>query len=111
MKISLDAQTVLRLTGRAAFFLIAWTLILFLLFLIGNYQQFLDGNQRLIMRLLSVTLVLEMGAGLFYLLVLAFFRKETRHPGRGRVIILIITLAVSLILFVVLEFFHAWLQA
>ncbi len=109
MNRQLDTKTVLRLSGRAAFFLLAWALILFTFFLVGNYQQFLDDNQRLIMTLLSVTLVLEIATGLLYLLLLAFIRDKTYHPGRGRVIILSVSLAFSVILFVILEFFHAWI--
>ncbi len=109
MNRKLDSGTILRWTGRAAFFCLAWALILFTLFLVGNYQRFLDSNQQLIMALLSVTLLLALGSGLLYLLLLGLLRHRTYHPGRRRVIILIVALALSFLLFVVLEFFHAWL--
>jgi glucan phosphoethanolaminetransferase (alkaline phosphatase superfamily) len=109
MSIIPDTKTILRLTGRTAFFLLAWLLVLFTLFLFGNYQQFLDHNQHLIMTLLSVTLILEIASCLLYLLLLAFIRDKTYHPGRGRVIILALALGFSVILFVILEFFYAWM--
>ena len=109
MKIMVTTKSVLRLTARTAFFLLAWSLILFTLFLLGNYQQFLDYNQRLIMTLLSITLILEIAACLLYLLLLSFIKDKTYHPGKGRVVILILALIFSVILFVILEFFYAWL--
>jgi hypothetical protein len=109
MKRMFSRMNLLRLTGRTAFFLLAWTCILFTLFLLGNYQQFLDHNQYLIMTLLSVALIGEMAACLIYLLLLAFIKDKSFHPGRGRVVILILALALSVILFIILEFFYAWM--
>jgi hypothetical protein len=110
MRINIDTRRFFFIIGRANAFLFSLALALLLLFILSNYQQFLDVDQRLIMNLLAGTLILHLAVGLFYLLFPVMRKDATLFPRRRWLLILVATLVFSLLLLLVLVFFYAWIS-
>jgi hypothetical protein len=110
MRINIDTRRFFFIIGRANAFLFSLALVLLLLFVLSNYQQFLDADQRLIMNLLSGTLILHLAVGLFYLLFPALRKDASLYPRRRWLVFLVVSLVFSLLLLLFLEFFYVWIS-
>jgi uncharacterized membrane protein len=104
----LDKKRIHRLSFRVASFLFAFVILFFALFIIGNYERFLDRTQYLIFNLLSITIVLHLASGLFYILFFIIHNDPSLFPKRRRFILLTVTLIFSLFLFLLLQLFGVW---
>jgi len=110
MSRTLDGKRILFITGRVNAFFFFWSLVLFVLFLLSNYQRFLDVDQRLIMDLLAAALVLHLVSGLFYLLFPVIRRDPSLRPRPGRLVFMILSLSLSFLLILIIEFFSVWIS-
>ena len=110
MRHAIDGKRILFIAGRVNAFLFFWSLVLFLLFTLSNYQRFLDADQRFIMDLLTAALVLHLITGLFYLLFPVLRRDASLHPRPGRLVFMIVSLSFSFLLMLVLVSFSVWIS-
>ncbi|MBP5359299.1 MAG: hypothetical protein J6Y69_08965 [Treponema sp.] len=71
-----------KLTGRATMFLILAVMTTFILYVSGNYQQFLDSSQRFLLQwcsILTIILALFSFAGLFLSIVMTVVYRKIRY--------------------------------
>lgn len=96
------------LVGRATVFFFILSLIVFALYLLGNFQEFLDSTQVFLILLLRVSLLAQVFAGLLYILLLFLLRRQRRLVMR--LILCFFSVVVSLALLLAFSFLSAWLQ-
>ena len=84
-------------------------LLLFTFFLLGNYQQFLDRTQFLIMNLLLIAVFLHLTAALYFLFSSMATGERPIFPTRRKRILFVAGVTFSFLLFLVLQFFNVWL--
>ena len=68
-----------RLAGSANVVFFFGTLIVLGLFVMGNYQEFMDQSQRLLLQLVFLLSLLCAATGLFYLVSLIIWMARRRH--------------------------------
>ena len=97
-------------TGRAVvFFTIASALFLFF-FVVGNYQEFLDSTQGLLLSMLTGSLSLQVVCGIFLAVMLARRSVTEGRPFLTRWILLALSVLVCLALLLVLSWLRSWLR-
>ena len=84
------------------------SLLLFLLYLLGNVQEFLDSTQIFLIHLLKVSLLAEIFTGLVYLLMVFLLRRQRRLLGK--MILCTLSVVSSFVLLLAFSFLTAWLQ-
>jgi hypothetical protein len=89
-------------------FFFIFSLLLFLLYLLGNFQEFLDSTQIFLVQLLKVSLLAEVFVGLLYLLMVFMLRRQRRFLGK--VILCSLSVVVSFVLLLAFSFLTAWFQ-
>ena len=99
------------LTGRAVVFFFLLSALFFFFYLIGNYQDFLDSTQLLLLSLLRLSLALELGSGAYLAIFLVRRTIHERRPFVVRWILLLVSMACSVALLVALQYIRAWLRA
>ena len=67
------------LVARAVVFFFIFSLLLFLLYLLGNFQEFLDSTQIFLIKLLKISLLTEVFLGVLYILLVFVLRRQRRH--------------------------------
>ncbi len=97
--------------GRIVVFLFALSVFLSFFYVLGNSQDFLDSTQLFLLGLLRVSLWLELAAGLWYALFLAYRGASEHRPLVLRWILLVLSLVVCAAVLVVLQFVRQWLQS
>ena len=98
-------------TGRAVIFFFSCSALLFFFYVLGNYQDFLDSTQRLILSTLHLSLVLELVCGMYLIVFLIRRNIRERRPFIVRWILLILSLIVCGGLLLALRYIQSWLQA
>jgi hypothetical protein len=98
-------------TGRAVVFLFLLSALGFFFFVLGNYQDFLDSSQVLLLGMLRVSLSLEMVTGLWFAGFLVYRALYTHRPFIIRGILLIVSFALSTVLLFMLRYVQQWLQS
>ena len=88
------------------FFMVS--MLLFLLYLLGNFQEFLDSTQIFLIQLLKIGLLAEVFAGLLYLLMVFLLRRQRRFLGK--MILCSLSILTSFVLLLVFSFLTAWFQ-
>jgi len=96
------------LVARAVVFFFIFSLLLFLLYLLGNFQEFLDSTQILLIRLLKSSLLTEVFFGSLYLLLVFILRRQRRYVGR--VILCCLATLTCFALLLTFSFLSAWFQ-
>jgi len=96
------------LVARTVVFFFIFSLLLFLLYLLGNFQEFLDSTQIFLVQLLKVSLLAEVFVGLLYLLMVFMLRRQRRFLGK--VILCSLSVVVSFVLLLAFSFLTAWFQ-
>lgn len=91
------------------FYLFSGVAGLFALLFLGNFQQFLDESQYLILGALWLTVFLALVAGTFLILYGIVTGSRPLFQTRRRLIFFIISFGVNIIVFLILQFFNAWL--
>jgi hypothetical protein len=96
------------LVARTVVFFFIFSLLLFLLYLLGNFQDFLDSTQIFLIQLLKVSLLAEVFVGLLYLLMVFLMRRQRRFLGK--VILCSLSVVTSFVLLLAFSFLTAWFQ-
>jgi hypothetical protein len=96
------------LVARTVVFFFIFSLILFLLYLLGNFQDFLDATQIFLIQLLKVSLLAEVFAGLLYLVMVFVLRRQRRFLGK--VILCALSMLTSFVGLLAFSFLTAWFQ-
>lgn len=96
------------LTARGVVFFFIFSLILFLLYLLGNFQDFLDSTQIFLITLLKISLLTEVFVGFLYLLLLFLLRRQRRYLGK--LILCSLSIVSSFFLLLAFSFLSAWFQ-
>ena len=99
-----------RLLGRGAVFFLLLSLLLLGTYLLGNFQEFLDGSQRLLLRGLGVALALEVVFGVLYLGSLMLQAAASGRLRLLRFLLAALALALCVVLLLALKFLGAWIQ-
>jgi hypothetical protein len=96
------------LVARTVVFFFIFSLLLFLLYLLGNFQEFLDSTQIFLIQLLKISLLAEVFVGLLYLLMVFLLRRQRRYLGK--VILCSLSVVASFVLLLAFSFLTAWFQ-
>ncbi len=99
-----------RLLGKGALFFFLLSLLVLGTYLLGNFQDFLDGSQLFLLRGLEVTLLLEVVCGALYLGALLLQAAARRRFRVLRFSLAALALAVGSVLLLGLKFLSAWIQ-
>jgi hypothetical protein len=97
-------------TGRAVAFFFASSVLVTFFFLVGNDQEFLESTQSLLLRLLSASLALQLVFGAAACVFLARRTLVERRPFVLRWVLLVLSLALSLVLLLGLHWLRSWLR-
>ena len=97
--------------GRAVAFFFVLSILLLYVYLVGNYQDFLDSSQIYLLSLLRISLVLELASG-FALAAFLTWRVVSDHRAFiGRWLLLLGSMVSALVLLAVLRFVQQWFQS
>ena len=96
------------LVARVVVFFFIFALLLFLLYLLGNFQEFLDSTQIFLIQLLKVSLLAEVFFGLLYLLLVFMMRRQRRLLGK--LILCFLSIVGCFVLLLAFSFLSAWFQ-
>ncbi len=103
---SLFLESLYWLAARTAVFCFVLSQLALALYLLGNFQEFLDSTQVLLLALLRLTLI----AGILAALVFAVVSIVVGRPRAGRLILCFLSIVYSGALLLVTGFLSAWLQ-
>ncbi|HEY9593417.1 MAG TPA: hypothetical protein VHE79_03010 [Spirochaetia bacterium] len=92
-------------------FFFVMSLLLLFFFMLGNYQDFLNPTQLLLLALLRVSLGLELVCGAWLAGFLVYRNIHERRPLIVRWILLVLGSSLCLLLLVGLRFVQQWLQS
>jgi hypothetical protein len=93
-------------TGRAAVFFFLLSVLVLALYLLGNFQDFLDSTQVLLLTLLRLALLAEILLALLYIpLSIALGRQRV-----GRLLLCLLSAAYGVALLLATGFLSAWFQ-
>ena len=94
------------LAGRTAVFCFLLSQLALALYLLGNFQEFLDSTQVLLLTLLRLALL----AGILSSLTYAVVSFAARRPRAGRLILCFLSIVYNAALLLVTGFLSAWFQ-
>lgn len=77
------------------------------LFLIGNYQEFLDTSQFMLLDILAITSIVCVFTGLYYMVTLVMWMVRRRHLVLLRLLYALLATAVGVVLTVTLSLLSA----
>ena len=97
--------------GRAVVFFFVLSALLCFFYALGNYQDFLDSTQLFLLRLLRVSLSVEIFCGVWLAAFLVYRNVSERRPFVTRWILLVLSLAGCSALLMALRFMQQWLQS
>jgi len=86
------------LSSRATLFSFVYYIFLFLLYLIGNYQYFLDSTQVFILGILNIFLILHCLFGIYYLFFTIILSVRNRKIDLKYFILCTVSVAFALVL-------------
>ena len=98
-------------TGRAVVFFFLISALLFFVYLLGNYQDFLDSTQSTLLSLLRVALSLELLTGAWLAVLLVYRGISERRVLAVRWVLLILSLFLCGALLAALRMVQQWLQS
>jgi hypothetical protein len=96
------------LTGRGAVFFFILSLLVFALYLLGNFQEFLDSSQLLLLAILRISLLSEMLSSLDYFVMVFLLGRQRRYPAR--LVLCVLSFGFSASLLAAVGFLSAWFQ-
>ncbi len=99
-------HTLSRVLGRATVFFFLLSLLLLGLYLLGNFQEFLDSTQVFLLEMLKVTLTAEIFLGLCVMVVLFVVRQSLAVL---RLALTFLSVVFSYLLLLFLQFLTSWL--
>ncbi len=98
------------LLRRTHLFLFWFSLLVFLLFLLGNMQEFLDSTQRLLLSLLGFSSVLSAIIGCYVFIALIVYWIVWKKGQLIRLIFYVLTTAVACIMTLVAHGILVWIR-
>jgi hypothetical protein len=101
-------HTLYWLAGRAAVFFFVLSLLVLALYLLGNFQDFLDSSQLLLLSILRISLLAEILTALAYFLMIFLLGRWRRYPGR--LVLCFLAAVFSTALLLAVSFLSAWFQ-
>ncbi|MCK5005762.1 MAG: hypothetical protein KAR73_00135 [Spirochaetales bacterium] len=96
------------LVARGVVFFFIFSLLLFLLYLLGNFQEFLDSTQIFLIKLLKISLLAEVFLGILYILLVFILRRQRRYYLK--LIFCSLSVVISYLLLLAFSFLSAWFQ-
>ncbi len=105
-KKSLFPESLYWLAGRTAVFCFLLSQVALALYLLGNFQEFLDSTQVLLLVLLRLALI----AGILSALTYAVVSFVVGRPRAGRLILCFLSVVYGVALLMVTGFLSAWFQ-
>jgi hypothetical protein len=106
VKRSFFLESLYWLAGRLAIFCFVFSALVLALYLLGNFQEFLDATQVLLLALLRPALLAAILSALTY----AAVSFAVGRPRAGRLILCFFSIAFSSALLLVTGFLSAWFQ-
>ena len=97
--------------GRAVVFFFVLSALLCFFYALGNYQDFLDSTQLFLLRLLRVSLEIELFCGAWLAAFLVYRNVSEHRPFIARWILLALSLVACTALLIALRFMQQWLQS
>jgi hypothetical protein len=97
--------------GRAVVFFFVLSALVCFLYVLGNYQDFLDSTQLFLLRILRASLETEIFCGVWLAAFLVYRNVREHRPFVARWVLLVLSLASCLALLVALRFMQQWLQS
>lgn len=88
----------LRLIESITVFLFLGMLLVLALFFLGNYQEFLDSSQNMLLVILRVTSLASAVVGFYYLIALVIWMAIRKHPLILRTLFSLLVVGVSVLL-------------
>jgi len=96
------------LVARGVVFFFVLSLLLFALYLLGNFQEFLDTTQIFLLDVLRLSLLGEVFLGLLYMFLVFFLRRQRRFFAK--LVLCFLSVVFCWILLLGISFLSAWFQ-
>jgi hypothetical protein len=96
------------LLGRLTFFFVVFSLFIFSLYIIGNFQEFLDSSQFLLLKLLEIISLFAGIFSLYYIFFLMFIAIMEKKVMPLRFILTSLSILLSILLFSGIKFLSSW---
>lgn len=97
--------------GRAVVFFFIVALISLFFYILGNYQDFLDSTQLLLLASMRISLSLQLIASVWLAGLLVYRGRREHRPYVVRWVLLALSFCVSAVLLVALRLVQQWLHA
>ena len=101
-------EPVFRVMGRSLVFFFVVSLLLLGLYLLGNFQGFLDTSQLFLLESLEFFLLIEVVLSLFYIIFILYYAVSTGKMRLLRLILAFLSLSFCFALLLALKFLSAW---
>ena len=98
------------LLGRLTIFFVLFSIQLLFLYIIGNYQEFLDSSQFFLLKILEIVSLLGGISGTYYIFFLFFVGVIEKKIMILRFILTIISIILCTFLFSGIKFLSSWFQ-
>ena len=96
------------LVARGVVFFFVLSLLLFALYLLGNFQEFLDSTQVFLLDFLRLSLLGEVFLGVLYIFLVFFLRRQRRYFGK--LVLCFLAVVFCWVLLLGISFLSAWFQ-
>ena len=100
--------TLYRIVSRGLVFFFILSLLTLSLYLLGNFQEFLDSSQIFLLRLLEINLLFEVFLGLFYIFLVFVMKKQKQLFVK--LILSFLSVVFCFFLLLTFKFLSAWFQ-
>lgn len=96
------------LVARGVVFFFVLSLLLFCLYLLGNFQEFLDSTQIFLLDALRLSLLAEVFLGVLYIFLVFFLRRQRRYLVK--LVLCFLSVLGCWVLLLGVSFLSAWFQ-
>ena len=96
------------LLGRLTVFFVLFSLLILFLYIIGNYQEFLDSSQFMLLKILEVVSLFGGISGMYYIFFLFFVAITEKKLMVLRFVLTIISIFLCIFLFAGIKFLSSW---
>jgi len=94
--------------GRLTFFFVIFSLFILSLYIIGNYQEFLDSSQFLLLKMLEIISLFAGISSMYYIFFLLFIALIEKKIMLLRFILTSLSIILSIVLFSGIKFLSSW---
>jgi hypothetical protein len=96
--------------SRASIVFFSLSVMAFLLFLLGNLQEFLDSTQVMLLQIAGVTSFLYVVAAIYFVGIGIVFRVHRERVGWHRLVLVVAGLIVEVGILLVANFIQSWIE-